>query len=253
MTQFGRLGTISVIFFFAICTSSYAKLIPAEDTIRPLFLKNNYYSAGAFDGAIFSTATMQRPGYENRMATLRFTLFVNIGVTFHCDFDKRWGVFTGVDIKNIGFIEKTNNNDSTVKRRTYNIGMPLGIKFGNMAHRQFLFAGGGLDMPFNFKEKGFISRDHKQKFNEWFSTRTPTFMPYIFFGLSTGKGISFKLQYYLGNFLSTDYKTTVNGVSTAPYAGYNVHLLLLSIGHSFHYHEYKNKIVHPEETKIAEL
>jgi len=224
-----------------------------DDTLKPVFLKHNYYTAGSFNGAIFSTATMQRPGYDDRLGVLRFTLFVNLGITFHYDPNNHWGLFTGVDIKNIGFIEKTNTYDSTVKRRTYNVGVPLGFKFGNMAHKQFFFAGVGLDMPINYKEKGFINRNNKQKFNEWFSTRTPTFMPYAFVGLSVKRGLSLKLQYYFNNFLNPGFKVTQNGVTTTPYAGYNVHLILLSVGHTFHYREHNPspKTFHAEETKIA--
>jgi hypothetical protein len=109
-------------------------------------------------------------------------------------------------------------------------------------------------MPLNYKEKGFASRNNKKEFNEWFSTRTPTFMPYVFLGLSVRQGISFKLQYYLNNFLNADYKSTSNGITSAPYAGYDVHLLLFSIGHTFRYrYHHHSKAISTEETKVASM
>ena len=237
--------TFITLFSFS---QAIAREYKSDDTLRATFLTHNYYTAGAFDAAIFSSATMQRPGYMDRMGTLRFTLFVNLGATFHYDINNSLGFFTGLDVKNVGFIEKR-NGDSTVKRRTYNLGVPLGVKFGNMNRRRYVFAGVGLDMPFNYKEKGFVSRSNKQKIDEWFSTRTPTFMPYAFVGVSVKRRLTVKLQYYMGNFLNPDYQTTQNGVTVAPYAGYDVHLILLSFGHTFHYRDHNN--VQLNEAKLA--
>jgi hypothetical protein len=203
-----------------------------------------FYFAGDMDGFIFSTAAMQHPGYNNTLGTLRFTNVINIGTTLHYDFSRRMGLFAGLDIKNIGFIEK--RADTTVKRRTYTLGIPLGIKFGNMRSRNYFFVGGGCDAPFNYREKRFINRGDKQKFNEWFSDRTPHFMPYVFAGVSMKPGFTIKLQYYLSNYLNTNFTepSGIPGYSIAPYAGYNVHLIMLTLGVSM---PYTKDMVHKEK------
>ncbi|MBA3828054.1 MAG: hypothetical protein H0X33_03875 [Taibaiella sp.] len=214
----------------ALFTNIAAAKIHADTALKvePTPIKR-FYIGNALDGGIFSTATMQRPGVSSSLGTLRFSYVLNIGVTFNYDLNSHFGVFTGVDIKNVGFIEK--QGDSTVKHRTYNLGVPLGLRFGNIQSRNFFFIGADIEMPFNYKEKGFIKRSHKEKFNDWFSARTPTFMPAVFAGFSMKPGVIVKVEYYLTNFLNPDF--TENGIK--PYQGYKVNLLLLSIGADIHY------------------
>jgi hypothetical protein len=156
------------------------------------------------------------------------SLFLNAGFTFNWNLGRHFGIYTGIDVKNIGFIEK-NAGGEIVKQRTYNLGVPLGIKIGNMVDKKFyVFLGGGADAPLNYREKTFVIRSQKTKFSEWFSQRTPSVMPYVFAGFAVSPGISFKIQYYPTNFLNPNF--TDNGVQ--PYTGYNVNLILLSIGYA---------------------
>lgn len=210
----------------------FARIVVSDKAPKTLQPVEKFYIGSAFDGAIFSTADIQKtmPGgvTASSTGTPRFTLFFNLGATFHYNPSRHIGFYTGVDLKNIGFIE-TNNSGATVKRRTYNIGIPVALKIGNMVVRKpYLFVGGGLDFPINYKEKTFEIRDQKAKLSEWFSGRTPALMPYVFAGASVYKGLSIKFQYYSGNFLNPDY--TANGAK--PYLGYNVHLLLCSVGYA---------------------
>lgn len=201
-----------------------------------VLLSRKVYWASGIDAAWLSTAVMSRPGSGSSLTTLRFSA-IGIGVNLHYDISRRVGFFTGLGIKNIGFIEKHRERDplpdSTVKRRAYTVGMPLGIKIGDLRNRNFFFAGGGADLPFNYKEKGFVKRGDKDKFNEWFSERTPRILPYVFAGVSLDPGVTFKLQYYPTNFLNTGFREDGTGVS--PYAGYNVNLIMLSLGIDIHY------------------
>ena len=231
---------LSLLLISGIITSStYAKM-PASDSgsvkMRPPIRK--FYIGTGTDAGIFSTAMIQKTaqvpnpggGYTNTttnsMGILRFSYVINVGLTFNFNLSRHLGVYTGVDLKNIGFIEHANNS-TTIKRRTYNIGAPIGIKIGNMAAKgSYLFLGGGADIPVNYKEKSFIVRNQKTKFNEWFSSATPSVMPYIFAGFAVRNTVSFKLQYYTGNFLNPDY--IKSGYPSA--YGYDVHLILLSLG-----------------------
>ncbi|RQO30676.1 hypothetical protein DBR32_08060 [Taibaiella sp. KBW10] len=186
------------------------------------------YMSTQMDGYILSTAMMEK-GASTKWTTPRFTAFLHIGATAHINFNDNFGLFSGLGVKNIGFIEKFSGNDSTVKRRVYTIGIPLGIKVGNMSGT-YAMLGGGLDIPFHFKEKGFVKRSSKVKQTEWFSQRNETLMPYVFVGAHFKPGVNLKLQYYPTNFLNTDFKQTVNNVTTQPYAGYKVNLAMVTLG-----------------------
>ena len=188
------------------------------------------YLATQMDGYILSTAMYKDIKVANsNIGTPRFTAFLHIGATAHYNFNSHVGLFSGLGIKNIGFIEKFDNNDSTVKRRVYTIGLPLGLKVGNM-YGTYGMIGGGVDFPFHFKEKGFVKRSNKVKDGEWFGQQTASVMPYVFVGAHFKPGLNVKLQYYPTNFMNPDYVKTVNNVSSTPYAGYNVNLAMVTLG-----------------------
>lgn len=198
---------------------------PLDPVIPPV---HRAYVSSGFEGNILSTAMLERPGKSAKLTTPRYTIFFNGGMNLNYNFSNAAGFFVGLSIKNIGFIEKYDNPDSTVKRRVYALGIPIGLKFGNMMKGNYVMLGGGVDFPFNYKEKGFVKRSDKDKFNEWFSDRTPAVMPYVFVGFRLNPGVSLKFQYYPGNFLNPDYTTTENGMTIKPYDGYKVNLMFVS-------------------------
>lgn len=218
-------------------TSSARVTVLDENT---LLVDRKFYSASGIDGAIFSTSILSKPGVDNRLSTLRFSM-LSFGVNLHYDFSHTFGIFSGVGIKNIGFIEKFKAADSTAKHRVYTIGIPLAFKIGDLKKRKFFFAGGGADLALNYREKGFIRRGNKEKFNEWFSERTPLIMPYIFAGISFDPGLTLKMQYYPQNFMNDTFVDPVTGLQ--PYKGYKVRLLQLTLGIDIHYN------VLPKEVK----
>jgi hypothetical protein len=236
--NYSRMKNIFLPVFLGSClftSALYAKK-PVADTAKKILPPiQKFYVGTGMDAAIFSTATIQHtplpppgslPATTNTLGTLRFSYFLNLGLTFNYNFNRHIGVYTGVDIKNIGYIETTNGY--TNKRRTYTIGVPLGIKIGNMAtKRAYVFLGGGTDIPFQYKEKIFQIKSQKTKINEWFSSRTPAVMPYVFAGLAINHGYTFKLQYYPANFMNPDFK---DSKGNQPYFGTEVHLILFSAG-----------------------
>ncbi|MCD6013626.1 MAG: outer rane beta-barrel protein [Flavipsychrobacter sp.] len=228
--------------------------IPTTATNKKFLVRHQdirkFYVAGAMDGAIFSTAIIHHDGGTtptgenmpnvNTMGIMRFTYFINGGFTFNFNFSPTVGLYTGVDIKNIGYIEQ--DNGWTTKRRTYNVGAPLALKVGNMGDRgTYFFAGGGLDVAINFQEKRFKERNDKTRINEWMSDRTPRTMPYVFAGVSFDHHITAKVQYYPNNYLNTNYRDQ-NGV--AIYQGTNVNLIMLSVGFGMNVHVNKDKKKH---------
>lgn len=195
-----------------------------------------FYTGNGLDLAMLSTALVEKPGQETKLTAPRFTAIVNIGFTLNYDVSRNFGFMSGLGLRNMGFIEKFNDGDSTVKRRVYSLGIPLGIKIGDLRNRNFVFLGGGIDLPFHYKEKQFKDRGDKRKIGDWFSDQTPRVLPFAFVGYSFDPGITLKLQYYPTNFVNTDY---TNAAGVKPFAGYNVNLLLLSLGIDIHYGQYK--------------
>lgn len=227
-----------ILIFLLTCYTSVSIAKGRDSNDELSFAPKKFYFSNDFDGALLSTALQtQTPAGPGNVGTPRFSYFWNGGFNVNYDFSKVIGVFSGVSIKNIGFIEKSALvADSTIKRRVYTIGVPVGLKIGNLKKRNYMFLGGGVDFPFNYKEKGYIVRNNKDKFNEWFSDRTPRYMPYGFAGFSV-KSFYLKMQYYPGNFMNPDYIDVGNALvpNAKPYAAYDVQLLVFSIGFDIRY------------------
>jgi hypothetical protein len=189
----------------------------------PIKTNSKTYFTSSAEGTIYQTAFTEING-QSKLSPLRYSSFFHAGVQAHKNINSKLGVFSGLGIKNIGLIQKI--SDSTVKRRIYTVGIPLGIKIGTMKKGYVMF-GGGVDIPFNYREKGFVTRGAKAKFNEWFSDRTPNYMPYAFAGVRSKGGLQLKLQYYPGNFFNTNYLDANN---VAIYKNYSANIIFLSIG-----------------------
>lgn len=196
-----------------------------------------FHWGNALDGMIFSAARID-PKMANQSQAVRLSLWFNVGFTYNYNFCNTFGMYTGLDMKNIGYITKTTvlgTGEFTNKRRVYALGMPLGFRLGNMKKRDYFFAGGGLDLAFHYKEKQWLgSRSNKVKFSEWFSSRSETFLPYVFAGFAY-RGTTIRFQYYPGSFMNQDYTTDMGGVTVKPYSGQKVNLMLLSIGRDIRY------------------
>ncbi|MFM7728041.1 MAG: hypothetical protein ACKO7B_15170, partial [Flavobacteriales bacterium] len=63
---------------------------------------------------------------------VRFSAFVNTQEQFHYDFTKNIGLFTGIGVRNVGFISNLFDGTNTikVKYRQYALGVPLALKLG---------------------------------------------------------------------------------------------------------------------------
>lgn len=187
------------------------------------------YVAGGGDGTILSFAHVTEE--DNKIKNVpRFSLILNIGSTANYDFSNEVGIFSGLNIKNIGFI--TREADVKIKRRVYTLGVPIGFKFGNFNDDFFFYLGGQYEMAFNYKEKRFVDGKKVDKFNEWFSDRTPLLMPSLFAGLKM-HDFNVKVQYYPNNFFNTDFTETQGGVTTKPYENMKANMFFISFGYSF--------------------
>jgi hypothetical protein len=139
-----------------------------------------------------------------------------------------FGFFHGLAIRNVGFIIEDDASNTKVKYRTYNLGIPVGVKLA-FTQRTEMYLGYELELPFNFKQKTFINEDKEDKFNTWFSDRTPTLNHGIFVGLQFLSGTHIKFKYYLNNFFNEDYREVIDGIETRPYEGVDVNVFYFAL------------------------
>lgn len=175
---------------------------------------------------IFSGADVQFDNGSNVVdvnTNTRFTLFLHIQQWANFDITNNFGFLAGGSLRNIGFIvedyyqnvgfsnvDDTNpnwNKNTKIKRRSYALGIPVGIKLGNFDKNYFFYAGGEYEWMFAYKQKQFID-DNKTKYVEWFSDRVNTFVPSLFAGMQFPGGVNLKFRYYMKDFLNTDFRGT---------------------------------------------
>ena len=192
----------------------------------PLKIKKNYFatvSEGILSVGNLGKVTLYNPnkgigdfGNEPN-PIIRYSTFFHFGEQFHVNLGKSIGLYTGIGVRNIGMINRLNDTIK-VKQRVYALGIPVGIKLGDMHKRVYAALGAELELFFNYKQKTFLGsgRGEKvEKFNEWFSDRTPLLNPSLFVEFNFKKGTYIKLRYYPMNFLVADKQNfTVNKIKT---------------------------------------
>lgn len=185
---------------------------------------------------IFSIPVLDVNG-SDRGGIVRFAPFFNLQGLVNYDLSTHFGFFTGLTLRNLGFIydvpdppDGQAGSDVRYKFRTYDVGVPVGIKFGRMNHG-LVFIGYELELPFNYKEKRFENEKKEDKFDVWFSSRNEPLFHSVMLGLQGPHGATIKFKYYLSNFHNTDFTETVDGVETKPYAGLNANIFYVSLGY----------------------
>jgi len=192
-----------------------------------------YFTSGG--EMIFSLANIQYNGnYES--STLRWAPVFNIQSMVNADVSKHFGFFSGIAIRNVGFIYDNYKlpaegksiaieaNTYKKKFRSYNLGIPVGIKIGNL-DKTFIYAGYEIEFPFQYKEKTFQDGDKINKFTEWFSNRQNWIQHGFLVGIEFPHGFDLKFKYYLSSFFNQDFVDR-NGIS--PYAGLDAHVFYFS-------------------------
>lgn len=181
---------------------------------------------------IFSFASIDADSV-NMDNVLRWSPVFNFMGRMNYDITKNVGLDIGLGFRNVGFIAKypESENDLKKKFRTYNFGLPIGVKIGDLNQKDpfFLFAGYELEMPFHYKEKKFENGDKTNKITGWFSDRTDLITHSVYAGVQFPQGFSLKFKYYLNNFFNTDYELYKDGISTKPYAGLDVNVFYFSL------------------------
>jgi hypothetical protein len=187
----------------------------SQSTEKPISIQRSYFAAvseGILSVGNLGKVTLvnQSDGVsitENAQSPIiRFSTFLHFGEQFHVNFGKSFGLYTGIGVRNIGMINRLNDSIK-VKQRVYALGIPVGIKLGDMHKRVYAVLGTELELFLNYKQKTFLGSgrgDKVEKFNEWFSDRTPLLNPSLFLEFKFKKGTYFKLRYYPLNFLVAD-------------------------------------------------
>jgi len=177
---------------------------------------------------IFSFASIDNNGNDGGNI-MRFSGWFNLEGTYNYDFNKSFGIITGVALRNVGFIYNDPEIGKKKKYRTYNIGIPIGFKVGSMG-KAHLYTGYEIEFPTNYKEKTFTNERKDDKFNVWFTSRTPAFYNTVFVGVAFKYGLSLKFKYYLSNFFNQDYsEINEDGETVYPYENIDVRIFYFSL------------------------
>ena len=189
--------------------------------------QDKFYTSTGFE-MLFSWANIKEDGIQNP-SVLRWAPVFNLQTFFNYDVSQKFGVFSGIGVRNVGFIYDV--DDATRRKaRTYNMGIPFGIKIGDV-DKFFIYTGYELELAFNYRERNYIS-NQKSVFNEWFSDRVPLLNNSILVGVQFPKGLNLKFKYYITNFYNTDYveidQETAEPIK--PYENLDVNVFFISIG-----------------------
>lgn len=193
---------------------------------------------------IFSRSVNNSP-FLNTHSQMRVSAFLHFNNNYHFNFSKFIGCFSGISISNIGFAYK--DGDTLYKRRTYNIGVPVALKFGKLDQENYLFAGAELEAPFHYKQKK-IDDSGKDKYSAFFDNRVRNLLPSVFAGIQFSGGYCFKFRLYLTDYLNKNFKGTDFGLTTN-YSNTDSKLFLLSL--SFNLKENKIKKIIKNEGRFA--
>lgn len=177
--------------------------------------KSGYWSFAS--EMIFSFAQLDNAGNEEGNI-MRWSPVFNLQSMYNYDLNKSFGLFTGVAVRNVGFIyeDPYDPNNTKFKFRTYNLGVPVGFKIGKMGDLLF-FGGYEIELPITYKEKQFVNESKERKDLVWFSDKVEFFQHSVLAGVQLPYGATVKFKYYFSNFHNRDYVAKVDGIDTKPY------------------------------------
>jgi len=176
---------------------------------------------------IFSFATIDNNGGESGNI-MRWSPFINFQNLVNYDFNNNLGVFSGLNIRNVGFIYDVPNTNIRKKYRNYTAGIPVGFKLGKLDNL-FVYGGYEIEFPLNYKEKTFENEKKTDKFNVWFSKRVPSVYHSLLLGINLPYGTNIKFKYYLTGFFNKNFKETIDGEVKMPYENLEANVFYFSL------------------------
>ncbi len=177
-----------------LLTTMLAVSVSAQETPK----KNYILNASEL---IFSSGEV-KDGDMKIDPVVRFSGFFHFQTQAHFDFSKFAGVYTGIGVRNVGFINKLNDS-VRVKQRSYSLGIPFAFKLGDMNEKVWFAAGAEAELMFAYKQKVFYG-GQKFKNYKWFSDKVNLFNPSVFAEIKFRKGGYIRAKYYLKDFLQKD-------------------------------------------------
>ena len=232
MKTFRLIPLILSAFFVLLATGLQAQFEFEEEEKMDKFYMSH---SGEM---IFSWSNTTHP-FSSEGVVIRWAPVFNFQTYANYDFNNVIGVMGGLAMRNIGYIYQFNNADGQgqsfrKKFRTYNLGIPLGIKLGNI-EKFFVYGGYEFEFPFHYKEKTFDDDGGKiEKFSTWFSNRTENVQQAVFAGFQTKGGMNIKFKYYLTEFHNQNFSTSTedrfppSGDGNRPYAGVESNVFYVS-------------------------
>jgi hypothetical protein len=196
------------------------------------FSQSKTYVTSGFE-IIFSEATISDVKNPNATSTLRFAPIINPQSMLNADLSKNIGIFTGLAIRNVGYIYDSystilpGEETTPIKKkfRTYNLGIPVGIKLGDLGGL-FFYGGYEIEFPFVYKEKTFNTAGEKTNTDTyWFSSRAENIQQSWMVGIQMPYGLNLKFKYYFTEFHNQNFEA--NGVK--PYEGLNSMIWYVSL------------------------
>ncbi|MBK7856389.1 MAG: hypothetical protein IPJ79_17195 [Bacteroidetes bacterium] len=153
---------------------------------------------------IFSGGDLKQKGSTDAADNIvRFSMFFHFQNQFHYDFTKALGFYTGIGVRNVGFIHewKYGEEDLKMKHRSYSLGMPVALKIGNFEKGVYGALGAEAELMFAYKRKLFYDGDQSKE-SEWFSDKVNLFNPSVFAEIRFKRGGYIRAKYYLMEFLT---------------------------------------------------
>ena len=193
-----------------------------------------YFTSGG--EVIFSFANVEQNG-NNQSSTMRFAPVINLQAMVNKDMSEKFGLLTGLAVRNVGYITKdyidpSNNLNYKKKFRSYNLGIPIGVKVGNL-EKSFFYGGYEVELAVAYKEKTYVNNDKTDKITGWFTDRQELFQHGFFAGVQFPYGPSLKFKYYLSEFHNRNY---TDNAGIKPYDGLKTNIFYISLS----YYLFKN-------------
>jgi hypothetical protein len=216
-----KIYSLSAVLFLL---GAFSNLNAQEQSTKKL------YSSTSFE-IIFSLANVDADTMSVKNI-VRFAPVFNFQWVLNYDLSKNFGVFSGTNIRNLGLIREIENTSPVkkYKHRVYTLGVPIGLKLGNLENGMFLYGGYEIEWAWNYKQKEFENGDKIKKDIYWNPKQVNQWQQSVFVGVNFPYGMNIKFKYYLDNLLKQDYVSyDANGVTSMPYAGQNSQIFYFSL------------------------
>lgn len=209
------------------------KALVCSSVLSLCFFAPGFSQSGAYVTSgtelIFSFADIDQTGSPAE-SNIRFAPVINLQSNVNRDFSKSVGFFSGLALRNVGYrmdgyVDPSNGQTYEKAFRSYNLGIPLALKFGDL-DRVFFYAGYEIEVGVLYKEKTYENDDKINKITGWFSDRQNIWQSSLMAGVQLPYGGNLKFKYYLTEFHNRNY---TGAGSVRPYGDLTSHVFYFSL------------------------